>query len=101
MTKFKMTKLFLILAAAAACHAADAATTAKTRYFSADLGIFQGNFDSIYNDTNNTISANFRQPIQQYAYTGGLALGYSEKYRENYLLGVEASVNLAINNAHL
>lgn len=94
-------RLFLAITTIAFCQSAMAYADIKPWYVSADLGIFQGNYDLIYNDMVDIIPVNVRQTLQQYGYTGGLAVGYSQTFRENYLLGAEFSGNIATNNAYL
>src|SRR5438552_231135 len=63
-------------------------------YFAADVGIFQANFNQSYLDQTDVISQNIAQPIQQNAYTGGIAVGYSHPWKSNYFLGAELSGNI-------
>jgi len=69
-------------------------------YISANAGIFQGMFDAQYNDQTDVIAQNIRQPVNQYGYTGGLAVGYSKPVCNQYFLGGELSANLATDNAY-
>ena len=62
-------------------------------YLSLNAGIFQSHFDLEYNDLSDVIPQNIRQPVQQYAYSGGIGIGYNRVCACQYLLGSELDVN--------
>lgn len=61
-------------------------------YIAASAGIFQGLFNSQYNDQSDIISQNFRQQVMQNSYTGGLAIGYSNTCWHTYFWGGELGI---------
>jgi opacity protein-like surface antigen len=62
-------------------------------YLSADAGIFQADFNNVYLDQTGEIPANIAQPVQQHAYTMGLALGIRKLLPKQYVIGAELSAN--------
>lgn len=61
-------------------------------YLSASGSIFQGQFNTQYNDLTDMIQQNMRQSVQQNGYLGSIAVGYLHPCH-NYLLGGELSLS--------
>lgn len=76
-----------------------AASPANPWYLSLNGGIFQGNFDMKYGDLSDLVANTFRQPVQQYGYSGGIGIGYTRTCGQ-YLLGGELSGNFYTGNAN-
>jgi len=68
---------------------ASASPLTKQLYVSADGGIFEGKFNSRYNDLTDVIPQNVAQQVQQYGYTGGVGLGYTKLICHQFLAGAE------------
>lgn len=62
-------------------------------YLSASGSIFQGQFNTQYNDQTDAIQQNLRQSVQQNGYLGSIAAGYLHTCHSKYLLGGELSVS--------
>lgn len=70
-------------------------------YVAANAGVYQGIFNQNYHDNTDLIPQSIRQPIYQYAYTFGLAAGYSTPICNGlYVLGAELSGNYNTQNAN-
>lgn len=100
MKQSTLCNLLFIMTATVYGQAAMAAQDFKPWYVAADLGIFQGNYDLIYNDATDAIAQNIRQTLQQYGYNGGLAIGYTRDLAANYLIGAELAGYLTTNNGN-
>jgi len=68
-------------------------------YIAGDAGVFQADFNNRYLDRTDTIKQNIVQPVTQYGYTAGIALGYSRFLNQNYFVGGDISANIDTNNA--
>lgn len=76
------------------------ATNDHVWYAAASAGIFQGLFNTQFNDQTDMIPNNFRQPVTQNSYTGALAVGYSQTCGNGYFCGGELSLGGATYHAN-
>lgn len=75
------------------------AYSANPLYVAADAGIFHANFQQTLTDQVATITTNYSGQVEQHGYNGGVAIGYSQLVKQQYLLGVELAGNLASDSA--
>lgn len=68
-------------------------------YVAAKAGLLQGAFNQSYYDLSDTIPQDIAIDIQQYGYTGGLAVGYQQMMTPILFLGGELSGNLDMHEA--
>src|SRR5579872_2899650 len=68
-------------------------------YVAAKAGMIQGSFNQNYTDIVDVIAANISTNVQQYGYTGGVAVGYQQLVKQIYLLGGELAGNLDSHHA--
>lgn len=81
------------------CSSTTFANTDNIYYISANAGVFRADFDNVYRDRTDIIPQNIAQTTTQHGYTGGLSVGVSHHFDQNYFLGAELTGNIDGNYA--
>lgn len=94
-----MKKLLQVLGMLTLVSCASAFAQTNSIYIAADAGILTADFNQTYRDQTDIIPQNIATPSEQHGYTGGIAIGYSRLFCNNYFLGTELAANFASNAA--